>query len=77
MRGGAGDNFMGFVYEASGFKKVYSIEGARATIALVSSSILQHLIKVISNGHIGLLTGKLQCGHMPSTYRSAKNLGLG
>lgn len=76
MRGGAGDNFMGFVYKASGFKKVYGIESARATVALVPSSVLQDLISVFSNEHVGLPTGKLQCGHMPSTYRSAKNLDL-
>ena len=39
---------MGFVDEASGFKKVYGVESARATVALVPSSVLQDLIKAIS-----------------------------
>jgi hypothetical protein len=39
VRGGVGDNFMSFVDEASGFKKVYGIESARTTVALVPSSV--------------------------------------
>ena len=58
---------MSFVDEASGFEKVYGIESASATVALVPTSVLQRLNKWDLSGDMTILTGKLQCGHMPST----------
>jgi hypothetical protein len=39
MRGGAGDDFVGFVNKAAGFKKIDGIEGTGATITLVPPGV--------------------------------------
>ena len=55
---------------------LYKIDGVKCAttpIALVSSGIL--LVDKLVELHIVVVrTGNAQCGHMPSTYRSAKNL---
>jgi hypothetical protein len=69
-----GRDFVRPVEETAGVDELHGVERPSTSITLIAARILEGVQSQCRKQYMESLTSELQCGQMPSTKRSARNL---